>query len=61
MRLRVLEPIPRCRMVGVAQVDLPARPGMLKTVSEQHDLCAGVYAEVLRPGTIAVGDAVRLG
>lgn len=61
VRLRVLEPIERCRMVGVAQVDLPARPGMLKTVSDQHDLCAGVYAEVLQPGAVAVGDTVHVG
>ena len=61
VRLRVLEPIERCRMVGVAQVDLPARPGMLKAVSDQHDLCAGVYGQVLQPGTIAVGDTVEVG
>lgn len=61
VRLRVLEPIERCRMVGVAQVDLPARPGMLKAVSDQHDLCAGVYAQVLQPGTVAVGDVVHVG
>ncbi|MFC8503523.1 MOSC domain-containing protein [Pedococcus sp. NPDC057267] len=61
VRLRVLEPIERCRMVGVAQVDLPARPGMLKAVSDRHDLCAGVYAQVVEPGTIAVGDIVHLG
>lgn len=60
VRLRVLEPIERCRMVGVAQVDLPARPGMLKVVSDQHDLCAGVYAQVLQTGTIAVGDVVHV-
>ena len=59
--LRVVAPIERCRMVGVAQVGRPARPGMLRTVSEQHDLCAGVYADVLRPGRVAVGDVARLG
>jgi uncharacterized protein YcbX len=58
VRLRVSEPIERCRMVGVAQVALPERPGMLKAISEHHHLDAGVYATVLQPGTIAVGDPV---
>ena len=58
VRLRVSEPIERCRMVGVAQVGLPERPGMLKAISEHHHLDAGVYAAVLQPGTIAVGDPV---
>jgi uncharacterized protein YcbX len=58
--LRVSEPIERCRMVGVAQVGLPARPGMLRAISDHHDLCAGIYASVVRPGTISVGDVVTV-
>jgi len=58
VRLRVSEPIERCRMVGITQVGLSERPGMLKAISEHHHLDAGVYASVLEPGTIAVGDAV---
>ena len=58
VRLRVSEPIERCRMVGVAQVDLPERPGMLKAISDHHDLNAGVYASVLQTGSISVGDTV---
>ncbi len=60
VHLRVDEPIERCRMVGVAQVGLPARDGMLKAISEHHDLLAGIYASVVRPGTIAVGDVVTV-
>jgi uncharacterized protein YcbX len=59
--VRVSEAIERCRMVGVAQVGLPARPGMLKAIGDHHDLLAGVYASVLRPGTISVGDPVTVG
>ena len=58
--LRVSEPIERCRMVGVAQVGLPARPGMLRAISDHHDLSAGIYASVVRPGTISVGDVVTV-
>lgn len=58
VRLRITEPTERCRMVGIAQVDLPARPGMLRTVADHHDLVAGVYAEVVTPGRVALGDEV---
>jgi uncharacterized protein YcbX len=60
VRLRVSGQIERCRMVGVAQVGLPERPGMLKAISDHHHLDAGIYASVLQPGTIAVGDTVLL-
>ena len=59
--VRVTETTERCRMAGVAQVDLPERPGMLKAISERHDLCAGVYATVERPGSISIGDRVTPG
>lgn len=58
--VRVTETTERCRMVGIAQVDLPERPGMLKAIGDHHDLVAGVYATVEQPGTIALGDAVTV-
>ncbi len=60
VRLRVSEPIERCRMVGVEQVGLPPRPGMLKAISDHHDLNAGIYASILLPGSISVGDVVTV-
>ena len=60
VRVHVAEPIERCRMVGVAQVGLAARGGMLKAISDHHDLNAGLYASILHPGTISVGDPVTL-
>jgi uncharacterized protein YcbX len=59
-RVRVTQSIQRCRMVGVAQVGLPARLGMLQAISDHHDLMAGVYASVVQPGTISVGDVVTV-
>lgn len=56
----VTEPTERCRMVGVAQVGVPSRPGLLRAISAHHDLVAGVYAEVLTPGPVALGDDVSL-
>jgi uncharacterized protein YcbX len=58
-RVRVTEPIQRCRMVGVAQVGLPERPRMLQAIAEHHGMMAGVYAKVLAPGTVSVGEWVR--
>ena len=58
VRLRVTEATVRCRMVGVAQVGLPGRRGMLTAIADHHDLVAGVYAEVVSPGRVALGDEV---
>jgi uncharacterized protein YcbX len=58
-RLRIEETTERCRMVGIAQVGLRERPGMLRTISDVNRLQAGVYAAVLTPGVIAVGDLVE--
>ena len=66
--LRVIIPCPRCISVTLAQDDLPRDPRILRTVAEHNmcDLgdfgtlpCAGVYAEVVKPGTIRSGDTVR--
>lgn len=54
--LRVTARTQRCRMVGVAQVGLPARPRLLHGIADRRDLMAGVYASVVRPGWIRVGD-----
>jgi MOSC domain-containing protein YiiM len=42
----------------VAQVGLTGRSGLLRTISHRHDLMAGVYATVVRPGRVRVGDRV---
>lgn len=58
VRLQPTEPIERCRMVGVAQVGLAERPGMLRAISKHNNLLAGIYLKVLAPGEIAVGDVL---
>ena len=68
--LRVSIPCPRCISVTLAQDDLPRDPSILRAIVEQNmcDLgdfgklpCAGVYAEVVKPGHIRCGDSLRLG
>ncbi len=60
VRLRVVEPIERCRMVDLDQAGLAGRPGLLKAVAAHRDLCAGMYADVLTPGTLVTGDPVTV-
>jgi uncharacterized protein YcbX len=56
VRLRVTEATERCRMVGVAQAGLVERPGMLRAISDHHGLLAGVYATVVTPGRLSLGE-----
>jgi hypothetical protein len=67
--LRVTIPCPRCLTMTLPQGDLPHDPGILRTVA-QHSMrevgefgtlpSAGVYADVLKSGTIRRGAALHL-
>ena len=56
--LQVVERIERCRVVDLAQDGVTTRTPLLKTLGEHRDLCLGVYADVVLPGVIAIGDPV---
>lgn len=58
--LRVVGRVERCVMVNHARATLPARSDVLKTIGRVNQVCAGVYAEVLVPGTIRVGARATL-
>ncbi len=74
VRLSVTDPCPRCVMTTLAQEDLPADPGILRTAARHNSLVGGegrgpdgaypaaigVYASVVSGGTVRRGDAVRL-
>ena len=47
-------------MVNLPQHGLDADAGVLRTVTREHGTTVGVVADVVRPGVVAVGDAVRL-
>lgn len=53
------EPIVRCRMVDIAQVGLPPKPGLLKVLGQRRQTCLAVYLRIERPGRIQVGDTLR--
>jgi len=68
--LRVIARTPRCAVPTLAHGDLPRDAEALRVVARHNRIrplpdsspepCAGVYAEVLRPGRIRTGDPVRL-
>lgn len=69
VRAYVMFPCPRCVMPTLAQGDLPADPEVLKTATANTLLfpllakklpSVGIYATVLRGGTIRPGDPVRV-
>ena len=57
--LRIVMTTERCAMVGFAQQELPADPGILRFLVRERETMLGVYADVVTPGTIRVGDEVR--
>ena len=68
--LRVIARTPRCAVPTLAHGALPRDPDALRVLARHNRVepldsvdpepCAGVYAEVLRPGYIRLGDPVRL-
>jgi len=60
VRLSITGPCPRCVMTTLPQGDLPADPGILRTAAQHNQVNVGVYAAVLRGGTIRRGDLLRL-
>jgi uncharacterized protein YcbX len=66
--LRVTIPCPRCVNTTLPPSDLPPDAGILRTIAKHNRRhlgdfgslpCAGVYADVVKPGTIRRGDATR--
>jgi hypothetical protein len=51
---------PRCMMVNLDPESGKQDPRVLRAVAQKHQGQAGVYANVVRPGVIRVGDAIRL-
>jgi uncharacterized protein YcbX len=58
--LSITGPCGRCVMTTLAQGDLPRDPGILRTAAQYNQVNVGVYAAVVRGGTIRRGDPVRI-
>lgn len=61
VELQVVARIERCRMIDVDQDGARSRGRWLKPLADERDLMLAVYADVARPGTIAVGAPVVVG
>jgi len=60
VRLHITGPCGRCVMTTLAQEALPQDREILRTAVQQHQGQVGVYAAVVRGGTMRRGDRVRL-
>jgi uncharacterized protein YcbX len=60
VRLQITANCGRCVMTTLAQGDLPKDPGILRAAAQHNKVNVGVYAAVLRGGTIHRGDSVTV-
>lgn len=60
VRLSITRPCPRCIMTTLAQGDLPADLGILRTAAKTNKANVGVYASVLQGGRIKRGDKIKV-
>ena len=60
VRLRITGPCPRCVMTTLPQGDLPKDAGILRTAAQNNHANVGVYADVVKGGTVRRADDVTL-
>jgi len=60
VRLAIRDMTERCVMVSLAQSELPDDPAILRTIAQDAGMEFGVYADVVAPGRISVGDPVTV-
>jgi uncharacterized protein len=60
VRLRITGACPRCVMTTLPQGDLPKDAGILRTAAQNNQANVGVYAAVVKGGTIRRDDDVTL-
>jgi uncharacterized protein len=60
VRLSITGPCPRCVMTTLPQGDLAKDPGILRTAAQHNHANVGLYASVVRGGTVRRADAIGL-
>nr|WP_298821301.1 MOSC domain-containing protein [uncultured Roseibium sp.] len=58
-KLLVTHKTERCRMVTAEQEDLEFDPRILKSIVRDFDVDFGIYAKVLKAGTVSCGQSVE--
>jgi len=58
VKLKINDHCPRCVMTTLSQGDLPKDTEILRTAIQHNDAHVGVYAEVVKGGTIKCDDTV---
>jgi uncharacterized protein YcbX len=59
-RIAITQVDQRCMMITLDPTSAKPSPAVLRCVTQQHKQCAGVYATVLTPGEVRIGDTVSL-
>lgn len=59
-QLRVVERVPRCRMVDIDQDGAQAQGRWLRPLAAEREMRLAVYGDVVLAGVISVGDAVSV-
>ena len=57
--IEITERDPRCAMVCIDPESAQRAPGILRTIASLRGALAGVYARVIKPGTLHAGDTVH--
>ena len=60
VRLRITGPCPRCVMTTLPQGDLPKDAGILRAAAQNNHANVGVYADVVKGGTVRRANEVTL-
>jgi uncharacterized protein YcbX len=59
-QLGVVGRVPRCRMIDIAQDGTSPADRWLRPLAAERGINLGVYADVVRPGVVSIGDAITV-
>ena len=58
--LQIEEATERCVMTTLAQQNLPKDPDIMREIASELEAQFGLYAKIIEPGSISIGDTVKL-